>query len=396
MTNHERSALLDAFDSNWIAPVGPALDEFEARVRSVAQTEAAVAVTSGTAALHLSLLAMDIGPGDVVLCPSVTFVASANAISYVGATPHFVDCDPTTGNIDPESLVHALSTLDTAGHRPAALITVDLYGTCADYTTISAVCERYGVPIIEDAAEAIGATHHGRPAGSFGTLGVFSFNGNKLVTTGGGGALVGPADIVAKAKHLASQARVPVRHFEHDDVGYAYRLSNISASIGVAQLGRLDVMMERTREIHTRYATELGSIDGVTFASQTTNGQGNGWLSVAHLDQTLLPSPDAVCESLAKHNIEARPTWKPMHLQPIYSSAGITGGAGSEAHFATGLCLPSGSSMTPDDQARVISAVKALLASNSVEQIDLADKIDVTDGQSRQHQDSQAPTSWVA
>ncbi len=398
MTERERNVLLEAFDSNWIAPVGPALDEFEARLRSIAHTEAAVAVTSGTAALHLALLVMDIGPGDIVLCPSVTFVACANVIEYVGATPHFVDCDPVSGNLDAESLVHALSSLDSAGHRAAALIVVDLYGVCADYTTINAICERYDVPIIEDAAEAIGASHLGNPAGSFGTVAAFSFNGNKLVTTGGGGALVGPADLIAKAKHLACQARQPVRHFEHDAIGYAYRLSNLSAAVGIAQLERLDSMMSHTRAIHRRYAEELGTIDGVRFASQSTDGFGNGWLSVAHLDPSLHPSPTAVCDALAQHNIEARPTWKPMHLQAMFTSAGRTGGAGSEAHFATGLCLPSGSSMSNADQARVIQAVKSALnleeapVIDVADQIDIADQIDVRDGQSQQHQGNRATT----
>lgn len=393
MTERERSALLTAFDSNWIAPVGPALNEFEARLRSITKTEAVVGVSSGTAALHLALLAMDIGPGDVVLCPSVTFVASANAITYVGAIPHFVDCNPITGNVDPESLVHALATLDAAGHRPAALMTVDLYGVCADYTTISQICDRYDVPIIEDAAEAIGATHQGRPAGSFGTLGAFSFNGNKLVTTGGGGALVGPADLIERAAHLASQARVPVRHFEHDAIGFAYRLSNLSAAIGTAQLERLDAMITSTRSIHSRYVEELGAIDGVRLAPQTAGGAGNGWLSVAHIDLSLHPSPAEICDVLAAHNIDARPTWKPMHLQPIYSDAGMTGGDGAAAHFATGLCLPSGSSMTASDQTRVINAVKLALSSNSAPLIDIADRIDVTDAPVQQRQGNPATTN---
>ncbi len=391
MSNRERESLLSAFDSNWIAPVGPALEEFEARVSSIARSEDAVAVSSGTAALHLALLVMDIGPGDVVLCPSVTFVAAANVISYVGATPHLVDCDPISGNVDPESLVYALATLASRGHKPAALIAVDLYGMCADYTTIAAVCNRYGVPIIEDAAEAIGATHAGQPAGSFGTLGVFSFNGNKLVTTGGGGALVGPTELLSRARHLAGQARLPVRHFEHDAIGYAYRLSNISASIGNAQLTRLDSMMNRTREIYGRYLDELGPIAGVSFSSQAENGLGNCWLTVAHLDQSLHPTPSAVCDALAEHNIEARPTWKPMHLQKVYAETGRTGGRGSEAHYATGLCLPSGSSMTEAGQSRVIAAFTSALEAAPV--IDIADRIELTDELSLQHQDSRATTS---
>lgn len=406
MSRNERDALIDAFDSNWIAPAGPALTEFEARTRAVAQTEAAVGLSSGTAALHLALVVLGIGPGDIVICPTVTFVASANVIKYVGATPHFVDCDPSTGNIDPESLVTALANLTRAGHRPAAVMTVDLYGACADYTTIEAICNRYEVPIVEDAAEAIGATHDKRPAGSFGTLAAYSFNGNKLVTTGGGGALVGPEDLIARATHLAGQARTAVRHFEHDEVGYAYRMSNLSAAIGVAQLKRLDNMMLRTRTINERYVRELGSIEGVRFASQTAGGQGNAWLTVAHLDLSLHSTPAAVCDSLAAHNIEARPTWKPMHLQPIYSDAQITGGNGAETHFATGICLPSGSSMSHDDQSRVIAAVRSALSADQPTvidikqpQIDLAQPVDIsygidlTDALARQRRDNQAPTN---
>ena len=391
MSRRERAALLDAFDSNWIAPNGPALREFEARLRSVADTEDAVGVTSGTAALHLALLTLGIGPGDIVLCPSVTFVATANVIRYVGATPHFVDCDRSTGLIDSESLVHALYSLDSAGHRPAALIAVDLYGSCADYTTLEAVCGRYGVPIIEDAAEAIGAKHLGRPAGSFGRLGVFSFNGNKLVTTGGGGALVGPTELVDKARFLASQAREAALHFEHREIGYAYRLSNLSAAIGIAQLSRLNLMIERTRSIHERYVTELGSIPGLLFAPQSLLGEGNGWLTVGHLDQSIHPSPHLVCEALADHNIEARPAWKPMHMQPLYADVQITGGQGAQAHFERGICLPSGSSMSEDDQSRVIRALRSLLTTDAV--VDLGEQIDITDEQAQQHQGSRAPMS---
>ena len=403
MSSHERNALIEAFDSNWIAPAGPALAEFEGRVRAVAQTEAAVAVTSGTAALHLALVVLGVGPGDIVICPSVTFIASANVIKYVGATPHFVDCDPITGNIDPESLVSALASLTTAGHKPAAVMTVDLYGACANYTTIEQICGRYEIPIIEDAAEAVGATHNKRPAGSFGTLAAYSFNGNKLVTTGGGGALVGPEELITRAAYLAGQARQPVRHFEHAELGYAYRMSNLSAAIGVAQLRRLENMLAMTRAIHERYLRELGSTEGVRFASQTIGGQGNAWLTVAHLDQSFHPTPTAVCDFLATHNIEARPTWKPMHLQPLYAGAQITGGAGAEKHFETGICLPSGSSMSHDDQSRVIAAIKLALAVDQPEVIDIAKPamdqpidisygIDLTDALARQRQDNQATT----
>lgn len=401
MTSRERDALLAAFDSNWIAPAGPALREFEDQLRQISEREAAIAVNSGTAALHLALLALDIGPGDIVICPSVTFVASANVIGYVGATPHFVDCDRETGNVSPEALAQALADLTAIGHRPAAVMTVDLYGSCADYSSIVPICERFGVPIVEDAAEAIGASHQGRPAGSFGVLSAYSFNGNKLITTGGGGALVGPQDLIDRAAYLAGQAREPELHFEHREIGYAYRLSNLSAALGCAQLERLDAMITRTRSIHQRYVDELSSIDGVQIAPQDVFGRGNGWLTVAHINTDLHPTPTAICHSLLEDNIEARPAWKPMHLQPLYTGSACTGTKGSEQHFQSGLCLPSGSSMNASAQSRVIAALRnALNASATTTStivvddatIDIAEAIDVRSGQSPLHLEHRAPT----
>ncbi len=375
MSVRERRRLLDAFDSNWIAPAGPELNEFESRLRSIAGTEAAVATTSGTAALHLALQVLDVGPGDVVLVPTVTFVASANAVKYVGAEPHFVDCDPRTGNIDPGELECALDTLTRAGIRPAAVITVDLYGACANYRLIERICARFDVPIVEDAAEAIGATHSERPAGSFGKLAAFSFNGNKLVTTGGGGALVGPSELVERARFLASQAREAAVHFEHGEIGYAYRLSNLSAALGSAQLERLDLLVARTRAVHRRYRSELGHLEGVEVLSPDRDGRGNGWLTVVELDQQLLPSPAAVCGALAAVSIEARPAWKPMHLQPLYSDSPMTGGASAALHYSRGICLPSGSSLTVEQQTRVIDAFSEAVSSEKT--TDLTTKIDL-------------------
>lgn len=389
MSVRERRRLLDAFDSNWIAPAGPELNEFESRLRSIAGTEAAVATTSGTAALHLALQVLDVGPGDVVVVPTVTFVASANVVRYVGAEPHFVDCDPRTGNIDPGELECALDTLALDGIRPAAVITVDLYGACANYRLIERICARFDVPIVEDAAEAIGATHSGKPAGSFGKLAAFSFNGNKLVTTGGGGALVGPSELVERARHLASQAREAAVHFEHGEIGYAYRLSNLSAALGSAQLERLDLLVARTRVVHRRYMSELGHLEGVEVMSQDRDGRGNGWLSVVELDQQLLPSPAAVCGALAAVSIEARPAWKPMHLQPLYSDSPMTGGASAELHYSQGICLPSGSSLTVEQQTRVIAAFTEAVSSEKT--TDLTTKIDLRKSQTeRDHVDVQA------
>jgi dTDP-4-amino-4,6-dideoxygalactose transaminase len=392
MTNRERDALLVAFDSNWIAPAGPALNEFESRLCSVAGTEAAVALNSGTAALHLAMIVMGIGPGDIVLAPTVTFVASANVIRYVGAIPHFIDCDPITGNIDPARLEQALQDLTSLGHQPAAVMTVDIYGSCANYSEISPICERFGVPIIEDSAEAIGATHNGARAGSFGQVGAFSFNGNKLVTTGGGGALVGPKTLIDRARHLASQARDAELHYQHSELGYAYGLSNLSASLGCSQLDRLDSMIARTRAVNRRYVEELGTIEGVEILPQDVGGRGNGWLTVAQIDRSIHRAPAELCTELASLNIEARPAWKPMHLQPLYADASVTGGEAAVAHFENGLCLPSGSSLTASDQTRVIQAFRnALTGEEPV--LELRQSIDIRVEQPLQRLGNPASTS---
>lgn len=363
MSEREREALLDAFDSNWIAPIGPALNEFEARLRSISATEDAVALTSGTAALHLGLLALGVSRGDIVVVPTLTFIATANVVRYLGATPHFVDSDPETGNLDPASLEQALYDLHRSGHRAKAVITVDLYGACPSYSEIEPICNRYAVPILEDAAESIGASHRGRPAGSFGRLAAFSFNGNKLVTTGGGGALLGPTPLVEKARHLATQARTPAMHFEHDDVGYAYRLSNLLAAVGVGQLERLDGLIKRTRTIHLRYLEAFHHLPGVRVIRQDAyGGRGNGWLTVLLTDPARHKTPASICQTLnLQHNIEARPAWKPLHLQAPYRDCSITGGTHAVDHFRRGIALPSGSSMTDDDQQRVINAMINLL-----------------------------------
>ncbi len=398
MTERERASLLAAFDSNWIAPAGPALNEFEARLRAVTATEDALAVTSGTAALHLGLLALGIGAGDVVVAPTLTFVASANAIRYVNAVPHFVDCDPHTGNMSPDALERALTDLYHAGVRVKAVMTVDLYGACANYREIEAICAYFGVPIIEDAAEAIGAHHNGRPAGSFGKLAAISFNGNKLVTTGGGGALVGDADLVARARHLAGQARDPELHFEHSEIGYAYRMSNLSAALGCAQLDRLDVMIQRTRAVHHRYLDALGHLPGIGVLDQDVEGRGNGWLTVITTQETLHPTPTELCRQLLVHNIEARPAWKPMHLQPLYRGFGITDGRVAAGHFAAGLCLPSGSSLSLADQTRVLDTLIGILRPKrrtlDLDTIDMADapKVDLTLGRTRPHPERPAST----
>jgi dTDP-4-amino-4,6-dideoxygalactose transaminase len=361
MSAAERSALLSAFDSNWIAPLGPEVDAFEADLARRVGVRDAAALSSGTAALHLALVLLDIGAGDEVWTGTLTFAATANAIRYVGATPVFIDSERESWNMDPALLRDALREAANRGSLPKALIVVDLYGQCADYARICDACQEFGVPIIEDAAEALGATYDGRPAGSFGTIGVLSFNGNKIITTSGGGALLSdePA-LVERARHLAAQARQPTPHYEHLEIGYNYRLSNLLAALGRAQLSRLDDLIERRRRIHQRYLDALGGIGGVTFLSEAPLRRSTCWLTCMLVDVGRLGVSTAeIREHLEAHNIEARPVWKPMHLQPVHRDCRVIGGAVAEELFRTGLCLPSGSSLSDESQQRVLDAFRS-------------------------------------
>lgn len=354
----ERESLLAAFDSNWIAPLGPNVDAFERELAARVGVTATAALNSGTAALHLALVLSDVGADDEVWTSTMTFAATANAIRYVGATPVFIDSEPESWNMDPELLREALRGASSRGALPKALIVVDLYGQCADYDAILSACNEYAVPVIEDAAEALGATYHGRAAGSFGTIGTLSFNGNKIITTSGGGALVSDDEkLVDRARHLASQARQPVPHYEHEEVGYNYRLSNLLAALGRAQLGRLDALIERRREINQTYRRALDGIDGIRFLAEAPGRRSTCWLTCVLLNETLLGAgPERVREHLESRNIEARPVWKPMHLQPAYRGCRVMGGSVAQSLFERGLCLPSGSSLSDSGQQRVIDA----------------------------------------
>lgn len=357
----ERKLLLDAFDSNWIAPLGPHLDAFEREFATLLGVDHAVALSSGTAALHLALILLGVGPGDEVIVPTFTFVATANAVTYVGARPTFVDSETTSWNLDPALLEEELDERGRAGRLPAAVIGVDLFGQCADWDPIVRACEHHGVPLIEDAAEALGATYRDRPAGMFGTIGVFSFNGNKMVTTSGGGMLVtGRADWAEHARHLATQARDPAPHYEHSEIGFNYRLSNLLAAVGRGQLQRLPEMVASCRAINRRYRTELADVPGLGFMPDASFGEPTNWLTVATVDERAFgASSEAVRQELDRREIDARPAWKPMHLQPVYAAHPVRGGAVAEAIFRTGLCLPGGSGMTDADLTRVIEALRA-------------------------------------
>lgn len=356
MGGDARDRLIAAFDSNWIAPLGPEVDAFEHELCSYTGAEAAAAVVSGTAALHLALLLAGVGPGDEVIVPTLTFVAPANAVKYVGADLRFVDVERDTWNLDPDLLEAAI----TAGRPPAAVIAVDIYGQAAQLDRIAEICQRHGVVLIEDAAEALGASWKGRSAGTWGQLGAYSFNGNKILTTSGGGMLVGSAEQMERARYLASQARGPYLHYEHTDVGFNYRLSNLLAALGRAQLSDLSDRVDRLHRINRIYREQLGDLDGVDFMPWDDRGRPNGWLTVLTLDEAS-SSPSDLCKALDAHDIEARPAWKPMHLQPVFADAPCVGGDVAEDLFARGVCLPSGSAMTDSELDRVITAVRGAL-----------------------------------
>ena len=350
----EREALLAAFDSGWIAPVGPDLDAFESAVSAIVGWPA-VALTNGTAALHLALLAVGVQPGDDVFVSSFTFAATANAVAYTGARPVFIDSDHTSWNMSPALLAEALEQAAAAGRLPAAVVVVDLYGQCADYDALAPTCQRYGVPLVEDAAEALGATYKGRAAGSLGDIGLLSFNGNKIITTSGGGMLVTPDQAVAdRARYLATQARQPALHYEHTEIGYNYRLSNLLAAVGRAQLARLPEMSARRLAINARYRAALAQAPLAFMPVPEWSGW-NGWLTCVVFEDATLR--DRVIDTLAKADIESRPLWKPLHLQPVFQNAKqVTDGTAAHL-FDHGLCLPSGSVLSDSDIDRVISTL---------------------------------------
>ncbi|HYN93543.1 MAG TPA: aminotransferase class I/II-fold pyridoxal phosphate-dependent enzyme, partial [Pilimelia sp.] len=359
----EEAYVLDALRSGWVAPAGPHLTAFEREVADRAGVRHAVAVSSGTAALHLALVALGVGPDQVVVVPTLTFAATANAVVYTGAAPVFVDCDPATGNVDVDLLATLLARLGATGRRVGAVLPVDLFGACADYDAILPLCAAYGVPVVEDAAEALGATYRGRPAGSFGRAAALSFNGNKIMTTSGGGMLLSDDQALAeRSRYLASQARAPVAHYEHADIGYNYRLSNVLAALGRAQLRRLDTMVARRRQLRERYAKTFAGHDGVTLLGDDPGDGANCWLTTVVVDPSRAGWRAAdLAAHLAGHDIETRPVWKPMHLQPVFAGAdkALTGAA--ERLFATGLTLPSGSGLGPGQTGRVFDAIRLFL-----------------------------------
>ena len=362
---HELNYLHKAVEDNWVAPAGPNLAGFEADICAAVGVPHCVALSSGTAALHLGLLLLGVGPGDEVLCPSFTFVATANAILYCGATPVFVDSEADTWNMCPQRLREALEARRALGCQPKALLLVHLYGMPARLPEILALAAEYGLPILEDAAEALGATWQQQPLGGFGQVGVFSFNGNKILTTSGGGALVTyDAALAERARFLATQAKDPAPHYQHSQVGYNYRLSNLLAGIGRGQMELLTDRVKRRREIFHWYQKHLAGLPGLTVAPapELPGSYSNRWLTTLLLDPAATTAtPETVRQHLETRNIESRPLWKPMHLQPLFAEAPMYGGEVCADLFARGLCLPSGTAMGDEQLQWVAKALREAL-----------------------------------
>lgn len=360
MGPEERELLLEAFDSNWIAPLGPHVDAFEREMCEKLGVHYAAALSSGTAALHLALINLGVGPGDEVLCSTLTFSATANAVTYTGATPIFVDAADSSWCIDPGLLADEIERLARAGKPPKAVIPVDLYGQCCDYEQIIDVCRRYGVQILEDAAEALGATYQDKNAGSFGAMAVLSFNGNKIITTSGGGMLLSNnKKWIEKARFLATQARDPAPHYQHSHIGYNYRMSNLLAAVGRGQLRVLDERVRRRREINALYRSLLGDLPGISFMPEASYGRANCWLTGITVDEESFGAGrEDIRLALEAADVEARPVWKPMHLQPVFRGCRFVGNGVADRLFDRGLCLPSGTAMTDETVELVAGMVR--------------------------------------
>ncbi len=365
----ERARLLAAFDSGWIAPVGPELDAFEQALAEVTGRRAGVALSSGTAALHLALRVLGVGAGDEVLVPTLTFAATANAVTYLGARPVLVDVDAHDWTLDLDLVAEDLDERRRRGRRPpAAIVPVDLYGQCADYGRLEQLLASHAdgthhIPVVADAAESLGASRDGRPAGVHGVAAALSFNGNKIITTSGGGALVTDDEALAThVRKLATQAREPVAHYEHTEVGHNYRLSNLLAALGRAQLETLPAKVARRRQLNAAYRAALGEQPGVSFMQPAAGSDPSWWLTCLTVDPSVAGCDrNDLIAALEAHDIEARPVWKPMHLQPVFSDVPVVGGRVAARLFDHGLCLPSGSSLDDADQQRIVELLLARL-----------------------------------
>ncbi|MDB9310626.1 aminotransferase class I/II-fold pyridoxal phosphate-dependent enzyme [Aphanizomenon sp. CS-733/32] len=360
--HQELEFVKEAFATNWIAPIGPHVDAFEQEFCQITGASHAAAVSSGTAALHLALQLVGVTSGDEVFCSTLTFAATANPIVYLGAKPVFIDSDRISWNMNPDLLQEALQKRAYFGKLPKAVIVVHLYGQSADIEPILELCDQYNIPLIEDAAEALGSTYKCLSPGTFGRFGIYSFNGNKIITTSGGGMLVSADDkLIAKAKFLATQSRDPAPHYQHSEIGYNYRLSNVLAGIGRGQLQVLNDRVAARRRNFEIYQSALGNIPGIEFMPEANFGHSTRWLTALTITPEAFGADrEYIRIQLAKQQIEARPVWKPLHLQPVFSECECIGGEVAENLFLHGLCLPSGSNLTEENLARVINAITAI------------------------------------
>jgi pyridoxal phosphate-dependent aminotransferase EpsN len=362
MGGKEMEYVRDAFESNYIAPVGPQLELFEREFAETVGASHAVALSSGTAALHLALRYVGVVPGDEVFCSSLTFIASATPILFLGAQPVFIDSAKGSWNMDPDILEQALDTKKSNGRLPRAVVVVHLYGECAEMDRIVEICDRFGVSVIEDAAEALGARYKGRAPGTFGQAGFFSFNGNKIITTSGGGMLVtNDANLAAKVRFWATQAKEDKPYYEHLEMGYNYRMSNVLAAIGRGQLCVLEERVKGKRRIYEQYKQAFETLPGIKFLTDGADSFSTHWLSCMLVDaKSFGHEPQKICNLLEENNIEARPLWKPLHMQPLFKDNEMFGGAVAEKLFKCGICLPSGTAMTDHEFSRVVDLISSL------------------------------------
>ncbi|MCE7042927.1 aminotransferase class I/II-fold pyridoxal phosphate-dependent enzyme [Dyadobacter sp. CY312] len=362
-SGREEKYIKEAFDGNWITTAGPNITGFEVELAKYVGINNVVALSSGTAALHLALILLNVSKDDIVLCQSLTFAASANPIVYQGATPAFIDSENVTWNICPNALEDALKHFISIGKKPKAVIGVHLYGMPCMIDEILYLSEKYEVPFIEDAAEALGSMYKGRKAGSFGKMSIFSFNGNKIITTSGGGALFSNnEELINKARFLATQARDHAVHYEHSEIGYNYRMSNVCAGIGRGQLEVIDARVSQRRSNYRFYHEKLSNIPGISFQNEPEDFFSNRWLTTITIDPlTAWTSSEEIRQHLELHNIESRPIWKPMHLQPVFKKAMYFGGNISQNLFKNGLCLPSGSSLSTHNLERIQQEIRSCL-----------------------------------
>lgn len=367
MSGLEQRYITEAFETNWIAPLGENVNKFEIEVADYAGSAGAVALSSGTAAIHLALLLLDVGRDDIIFCSSLTFVASANPILYQGAVPVFIDSEPDTWNMSPVALEKAFKAYALKGKLPKAVVVVNLYGQSADFDKVKAICDFYEVPIVEDAAESLGATYKSRMSGTLGKFGIFSFNGNKIITTSGGGMLISEdVEALNKARFYATQAKDNAVHYQHSEIGYNYRLSNVLAGIGRGQIRVLDERIKKKRVIFNLYQEHLSCISGVQFMSEASYGRSTRWLTTMTIEPDISKvSITDLVGYLGEFNIESRPVWKPLHLQPLFRNVDYYSHAVdsdvSAYLFNNGICLPSDTKMSTDTQMFVIDKIKDFL-----------------------------------